>query len=277
MTHGESPVVGDATWMKAFPRQGSGVLLPVDDRRTAALGVTMYTACKPCGHPGAAGGVHRSSAWSVPGSCRAPRTSRAPVRPRRVGDDGAAVGGRRRADRQRRGLPPTAGTAGGPDHDRDDPGGGPPVSSSSARPAARSPASRRPWPRCGTPGHRTFRAPAPLAHGSHGEWWWSIQEAVFTRPHSPVFDPPAGLFEEIRDIVGGFAGPGEGRRPTATCRRGTCGATIEVRSGSTTGRTPVCCRRRPTGRTSPVSGPRPRRPASAGGSAARGHRPLARA
>ena len=47
MTHGESPVVGDATWMKAFPRQESGVLLPLDDRRAAALGVTMYTACKP--------------------------------------------------------------------------------------------------------------------------------------------------------------------------------------------------------------------------------------
>ena len=47
MTHGESPVVGDATWMKAFPRQGSGVLLPLHDRRAAALGVTMYTACKP--------------------------------------------------------------------------------------------------------------------------------------------------------------------------------------------------------------------------------------
>jgi hypothetical protein len=210
VTHGESPVVGDATWMKAFPRQGAGVVLPLDDRRAAALGVTMYTACKPS--------VIRAQrvACSVIGlvGARVLPGRREPLElpcdldewtdlVRRwedvVGPIGSVAVYRRRQVR-RVGLTMIA-TA---------PGGRPlgvvklrPSGGSLEREQEALAAVRDARP-------RTFRAPGPLGHGSQGEWWWSLQDMVFIRPHAPVFDPPAGIFEEIRDIVGRFAGPGDG-------------------------------------------------------------------
>jgi hypothetical protein len=210
VTHGESPVVGDATWMKAFPRQGSGVLLPLDDRRAAALGVTMYTACKPSviraqrvactviGLLGARVLPGRRELLDLP--CDVDEWV-ALVRQWEdvVGPVGSVAVYRRRQVR-RVGLTMIA--------TRPD---GSPAGVVKLRPSAGSlereqealAAVRDARP-------RTFRAPGPLGHGSHGEWWWSLQEAVFTRPHSPVFDPPAGLFDEVREIVAGFAGPGDG-------------------------------------------------------------------
>src|SRR4051812_50090668 len=41
-------LVGAEPWaMKTFPFRSQGVLLPRHDRQAAALGICMYTACKP--------------------------------------------------------------------------------------------------------------------------------------------------------------------------------------------------------------------------------------
>ena len=48
---------------------------------------------------------------------------------------------------------------------------------------------------------RSFRSPRSLGSGNVGEYFWAAQECVFTRPHHAAFDAPDGLFSEISSIV----------------------------------------------------------------------------
>lgn len=42
-----------------------------------------------------------------------------------------------------------------------------------------------------------FRVPKALDSGQFGEFFWTAQECVFDRPHGPVFDVEDGLFDEV--------------------------------------------------------------------------------
>jgi hypothetical protein len=196
--------------MKSFPRPGAGVLLPVTDRRAAALGVTMYTAskaqvilgqriaCRMIGVLGTRVLPGRRQLVELPFGAQEwtelTRQWSALVGPV------ASFAVYRRREASRTGL-----TMIGVD------GRGRPLGVFKVRPAG-DPlvAEQRALAAVHEAAPRTFRAPRDVGSGSHGDWHWSIQETVFTRPHAPVFVPPAGLFEEIRGIVGGLVEPGPG-------------------------------------------------------------------
>lgn len=50
---------------------------------------------------------------------------------------------------------------------------------------------------------QSFRAPRPLGSGNVGMLYWSAQDAVFTRPHQPVFDAPTGVYADIAAALAG--------------------------------------------------------------------------
>src|SRR3954454_6615790 len=64
-------LVGAEPWaMKTFPFRSQGVLLPRHDRKAAALGICMYTACKPWVvtlQTAAHHLVRRAGTWFLPG------------------------------------------------------------------------------------------------------------------------------------------------------------------------------------------------------------------
>lgn len=199
--------------MKAFPPGRRGVLLPLADRRTAALGVCLYTASKPwvvLGQRGArlAGrwlGARalpgRVAAWTPPCSpaewaelLGAWRGSLGPF-------DGFAVYQRRQ--RSRTGLTMLITERGRPRGVvklRDD-----------AKPLAleqqalAAVAGRAP---------RSFCAPAPLGLGIvRDRLHWSAQSVVFRRPHRPALIAPTGLFDEVTDCLRPLFGDRVGFRP----------------------------------------------------------------
>ena len=197
-------------WMKSFPRPGAGVLLPVTDRRAAALGVTMYTASKPrviaaqriaCTVIGLAG------TRVLPGRRQLVELPCSPEEWTEMTRQWAALVGPvasfavyRRREASRTGLTMIGVDARGRPLGvfKVRPTGGPLVAEQRALAAVHDAAPA------------TFRAPRDLGSGSHGAWHWSIQETVFTRPHAPVFVPPPGIFDEIREIAGGLVEPGPG-------------------------------------------------------------------
>lgn len=191
-------VVHAEPWaMKAFPFRGHGVLLPAHDRQAAALGICMYTACKPWVvslQTAAHHVVRRTGTWFLPA-----RTVpfALPVTPEEATDlvdqwerllgriDAVALYRRRQASRT--GLTMVAVGRGAPlavIKLRDE-GSGLAREQEALAAVAAAEVS-------------TFRAPRPLGHGAAGAWHWSAQESVFTAPHRPALTAPRELFEEVR-------------------------------------------------------------------------------
>lgn len=182
--------------MRAFPPRRRGVLLPLNDRKTAAAGVAMYTATK---------GwvvrlqllvywfVSRFGARLLPGPTvhwQPPCTSdewaalvvqwQAALGPL----TGIAVYQRRQSSRagltfvtMRRGRAVAVVKL------RAD--GGPLATEQRALAAVAG------------VGSHLFRAPNPLGSGQCGALTWTAQECVFRRPHRPVLDAPDALFDEV--------------------------------------------------------------------------------
>jgi len=195
----------DAT-MVAFPPGRLGVLLPVDDRATAALGVAMYTASKPW-----VVNDQRAAYWAV----RLLGTSALPGRrqtwspppdatewaelvhiwEQRFGAiDNLAVYRRRQASRY--GVTMIATSASSAPvviklrHMHD--------SSLHLEQQVLELLYRR--------APTTFSAPRPFGHGTVGSWQWSAQSAVFTRPHHPCLHAPGALFDEIDERLATMPG-----------------------------------------------------------------------
>lgn len=198
-------------WMKSFPRPGAGVLLPVSDRRAAALGVTMYTASKPrviLAQRVACRLIAGLGARVLPGARQLVELPCSPEEwsgmARQWGDlvgPVATFAVYRRREVSRTGL-----TMIGVDAQ------GSPLGVVKLRPAGGSlVAEQRALAAVQAAAPSTFRAPRDIGSGSYDGWHWSIQETVFTRPHEPVFEAPEGLFDEIREIVRGLVEPGPGQ------------------------------------------------------------------
>jgi hypothetical protein len=188
-------------WMKAFPPGKSNVLLPLKDARAAALGVTMYTACRPTvialqrvvanwvrivGPRAIPGRVDKFlldlSGTDWPSLMEQWERLLGPI-------SNFAIYHRRQT--YRNGLTITA-----VDH--------------AARPLAIIKLRSQPaalqreqlaLQALARENPETFRAPRALGIGSFEKWWWSAQEAVFTKPHAPVFDAPATLYDEIFSAI----------------------------------------------------------------------------
>ncbi len=196
-------------WMKSFPPGQRDVLLPVGDRAAAAVGVTMYAASRPrivLVQRLAARAVRVAGARIVPGGrtwvpfpyddetwvdlVREWAQTLGPIH---------SVALYRRREAARAGLTLTAvrdGRALGLVKVRSEPEGLTREQAALGAAEASSPSS--------------FRTPRALGSGSVGDVHWSIQSAVFRRPHHPVFSPPAGLFEEIAEVAAAVVEPGDG-------------------------------------------------------------------
>jgi hypothetical protein len=190
--------------LKAFPPGRRGVLLPYGDRRTAALGICLYTASKPW-----VVALQSAAYWYVralgvrclPG--RSPAW--APPCDREEWSD--------LVQQWTRALGPIDGFAGYQRRQHDRPGltlvatrSGAPLAVVKLREdRAGLDREQRALTAVGTSPWRTFRAPAALGLGHVGNWFWSAQQAVFTRPHRPVINPDPRLFEEVRAALSGIA------------------------------------------------------------------------
>ncbi|WP_340536687.1 hypothetical protein [Nocardioides sp. GXZ039] len=194
------PSPRDPTLVKRFPPNDNGVLVSMRDRRSAALGVCLYTASSP-----RALAIQRAAYWAVraAGARVLPGSSSPLDLP---GDDAtwselleqwrSAIGRvehvavYRRRQRHRVGLTMVGLGAGRPLavlKVRDEPAGLEREQQALAVLADRSPS--------------TFSAPRPLGLGHAGDWWWSAQQCVFERPHTPVLRAPEGLFEEVGALL----------------------------------------------------------------------------
>jgi hypothetical protein len=195
-------LVGAEPWaMKTFPFRSRGVLLPRHDRQAAALGICMYTACKPWVvslQTAAHHLVRRTGTWFLPGSSVAFAVPGTAEEAGELVDQWERLLGRidavalyRRRQPSRTGLTMVAVRSGAPlavIKVRDEGSGlGREQEALAAVDAT---------------GVTTFRAPRPLGHGSTGPWQWSAQESVFTAPHRPALTAPAGLFEEVCGALG---------------------------------------------------------------------------
>lgn len=180
----------------AFPPGRSGVLVPRDDRRCAALGITMYTASKR----------HVLAAqWATWLWVRTIGPALLPGRTERVDIDYlpdicsglglptdalTSAASYRRRDAVRAGATLVAS---GPGRAilvkvRPDDAGLRIEQNTLARVRAASP--------------RTFRVPAPLGVGQLSDGRaWSAQEMVFSAPHRPCTSLPAGLAEELSRVL----------------------------------------------------------------------------
>lgn len=201
---GLTDLADDALRVKFFPPRRLGVILPIQDRRTAALGIVLFTASR------------RSMLAIQEIAFRMAKVGALRLVPGRVGDwtpptdpetwmtlveawtavvgpvNGIAVYQRRQASRT--GLTALLTRAG--------------RACAVAKVREGSQSLRREHDAL-TAVHaaepKTFRAPVPLGLGQVGDLGWSLQEAMFARPHLPGFDPPARLFDEVasalRDVV----------------------------------------------------------------------------
>lgn len=191
--------------MKAFPPGHRGVLVPMGDRRTAAAGICLYTASKPwvvLGQRAARFVIRRAGGHVLPGRVQwwsPPCSYEEWVHITRQWRD--AVGAfdglacYQRRQHTRAGLTLLLTAAGRPKAVvklRDDGDG-------LAREQQALQAIQGSAP-------RSFHAPRALGLGVvGGAWHWSAQTAVFTRPHRPILDAPAQLFEEVSGSLGYLA------------------------------------------------------------------------
>jgi len=191
--------------MKAFPPGRRGILLPLDDRRAAALGICLFTASKPwvgtlqkAGHllvrvGGARALPYRSELWQPPCSADDWQSMVAAWQNLLGPVDGLACYRRRQQTRSGHIMLLTRrGEALALVKFRVDGGGGLGVEQA----ALSAVASFQPG---------SFRAPRPLGAGEVGQLRWSAQEPIFSAPHQPVFRAGPELFEEVtaclRDLV----------------------------------------------------------------------------
>jgi hypothetical protein len=199
--------------MKTFPFRGQGVLLPLGDRDTAALGICMYTACKPwviALQVAAHRAVRRSGTWLLPGGVVRFRLPGTGEEAGELVDQWERLLGRidavalyRRRQPNRTGLTMVAVRDGAPlavVKLRDEETGL--VREQQALDVLAG------------VGATTFRAPRPLGHGSVGRWHWSAQESVFTAPHRPALSAPAHLFDEVGGALSRLVAAEDGLEPS---------------------------------------------------------------
>jgi hypothetical protein len=198
--------------MKAFPFRGHGVLLPAHDRQAAALGISMYTACKPwvislqtvAHHV-----VRRTGTWFLPSPTVSFTLPVSPEEATALVDQWEGLLGRidalalyRRRQASRTGLTMVA------------VGGGAPLAVVKLRDEGSGLAhEQEALAAVATTEVRTFRAPRPLGQGSAGAWHWSAQESVFTAPHRPALTAPNELFEEVRAALAKLCACDDGFEP----------------------------------------------------------------
>lgn len=193
--------------MKAFPPGRRGVLLPLDDRRTAALGICLYTASKPwvvalqkAAHllvtlAGARALPGRAELWQPPCNGEEWQSLVASWHNVLGAFDGLTLYRRRQQARPGHTLLLTRqGDALALVKLRTDG-----ADALDVEQAALAAVSRfRP---------RTFRAPRPLGAGGVGRLRWSAQEAVFSAPHQPVLRTSPELFDEVAACLVDLASP----------------------------------------------------------------------
>ena len=190
--------------MRAFPPGRRGVLLPLDDRKTAALGICLYTTSKPwvltlqkAAHllvsvTGARALPGRTELWAPPCSphewqslvaawhdALGPFDGLTCYRPRQQARSGHPLLLTRRGE----GLALVKLASEG--------GGGLHVEQAALAAVARF----QP---------RTFLAPRPLGAGEVGQLSWSAQEAIFSAPHEPVLQASPDLFDEVAACLAGL-------------------------------------------------------------------------
>lgn len=200
---------------KRFPPSGRGVFIPTDSRRTAALGICLYTvsrrpalvaqqlAYRLVALLGARILPGRSEQWEAPEpwdelvaqweSCFG-----------RI--DSLAIHQRKHLDRV--GITLLAAR------------GGQPLAVIKVRDREAGLLSeQRALAALVEMGPRTFRSPTPLGTGAANGWYWSAQEAVFARPHVPVFTAPAELFDEVHAALESISPRGETTTNWQLCHR----------------------------------------------------------
>lgn len=183
--------------MKAFPPGRRGVLLPMGDRRTAALGICLYTASKPwvvalqkVAHllvraGGARALPGRTELWQPPCSADEWQSLVAAWQDVLGPIDGLTCYRRRQHARSGLTLLLTRrGEALALVKLRSEGESGLEVEQAALAAVSRF-------------GPRTFGAPRPLGAGSVGQLRWSAQEAVFSAPHQPVLRAGPELFDEV--------------------------------------------------------------------------------
>lgn len=189
-----------AAYMKSFPGNKHGVLLPTNDRETAALGVCMYTACRPSvllAQRAAFLAVRRFGTKILPTRAKPVELPADPGGRAELLSawnellgpiDNIALYQRRQAHRSGLTMLVTR----------------------RAEPVAIIKLRHSPHPlrreqealqmlEAAQP--RSFRSPRPLGSGLAGRWHWSAQEVVFNRPHRPAMEAPAGLFDEVSSLL----------------------------------------------------------------------------
>jgi hypothetical protein len=195
--------------MKAFPPGRRGVLIPLRDRRTAALGICLYTASKPAviaGQVAAHWVTQTVGGWALPGRveswqppCEADEWRKLVQQwEDRLGPlDGVAAYRRRQQARSGLTLVVTR--------------SGTPVAVVKMRDDAFSlDLEQRALAAVHVASPSSFRAPRPLGTGDVAGWHWAAQEAVFDRPHRPVLRAPRGLFDQVADVLTTVAPAGSG-------------------------------------------------------------------
>lgn len=211
----DPPGISRHLTVKGFPWRRRGVLVPTRDRRTAALGICMFTASKPT-----VLAAQALSFWLVrlAGTTILPGRAQAWVAPfssdewghlltewhAHVGAfDAMALYQRRQAERDGLTLMLTRRGVG--------------IAVVKVR-AEAAPLRREQLALAAAADARgvSFRAPGPLGFGSLGhDLHWSAQTAVFERPHRPVLEAPPGLFEDVRDVLARVLSDDESGAPPA--------------------------------------------------------------
>ena len=201
--------------MRAFPPGRRGVLLPLGYRKTAALGICLYTTSKPwvvalhrAAHrvvsvAGARVLPGQSELWTPPCSPHEWKLLVAAWHLALGPFDGLACYRRRQQARSGLTLLLTRGGTGlALVKVRAQGEGGLQVEQAALAAVARF----QP---------RTFHAPRPLGAGEVGTLGWSAQEAVFSAPHQPVLEATPALFDEVAACLRGLvpAGSSAGRHP----------------------------------------------------------------
>lgn len=192
----DRPALTIPTPVKAFPPGRRGVFLPVGDRRTAALAVTLLTTSKPIPQAvqqvayvvarfaGTAALPWKTEQWT-PGIENDTFTEVSRIWTQHIGPfDGIAPYQRRQEGRG--GLTAILTRQGQP------------LALAKLRTDGTSLVHEQVALRAVAEfGPRTFSAPRPIAFGSVEGLPWSLQSVVFTRPHKPAYDVPEELWSEV--------------------------------------------------------------------------------
>ena len=190
--------------VKNFPPGRRGVLLPLSNRRAAALGVCLLTVSKPrpliLQHL-AFWAVRLLGARTLPGSSTlwSPPTtvdewSSLDSAWRGVVGHFDAISAYRRRQVERGGVTALLTR------------GSHPVAVVKLRTEARTlEREQRALEAVRETAPKSFRSPSPLGSGAVGGLYWSAQSAVFTRPHRPSYDASDRLFDDVGRVLASAA------------------------------------------------------------------------